>query len=142
MIASTFRGRVSAEGKLVLNDDAKRRLKVWMGSLAGEDVDFVIRKYRANRSTAQNAWVWGVAYPLIAEHVGYDRHEIDDLHYALVAKCFGTHVDERLGTDVPNARSSKLTTKQFSDYMEWLVRFAAQELGVVIPLPDEAEVAA
>jgi hypothetical protein len=92
---------------------------------------------RRRRSDRQNAWIWGVAYPLIAETLGYDRHEHDEIHYALVAKCFGTHHDDKLAIDVPNVRSSKLSTKQFSDYMDWLVRFAAQEWGCVIPLPDE-----
>lgn len=101
-----------------------------------EDVE--IRPRRRTRSTDQNAWIWGVAYPQIAEALGYEPHEIEELHYGLVAKWGGEHFDKRLGAMVPNKRSSKLTTKEFSDYMEWLVRFGAKECGgVVIELPDE-----
>lgn len=122
-------GRIDAE--------LRGRIFATLRKHAGAELDIEIRAHRKNRSLAQNAWLWGCAYPLIAEEIGYDRHEHDELHYWLVATCFGTHFDERLGADVPNARSSKLTTKEFGDYMEWLVRFAAQKWNCVIPLPDE-----
>ena len=108
--------------------------------LAGKPV--VIKARTSKRSLDQNAYVWGVAYPIIAESLGYDLHEHEDLHYALVAKCFGEHFDKRVGAMVPNKRSSKMTTAEFSTYMEWLVRFAATDLGgIVVPLPGESEVA-
>lgn len=110
--------------------------------LAARRVEVVVRRERSRRSLAQNAWVWGVAYPLLAETLGYDRDEHETLHYALVEKWGGKRFDERLRVDVPNKRSSKLSTVEFSDYMEWLVRFAAREFNCVIPLPDEAEVGA
>ncbi len=95
------------------------------------------------RTPKQNAWIWGVAYPAIADALGYEPHETEELHYGLVAKWAGEHFDKRLAAMVPNKRSSKLTTKEFSDYMEWLVRFAAKECGgVYIELPDEKESAA
>ena len=122
---------------LRLDAEAKARLKL----LAGERVE--IRKVKRTRSLDQNAWIWGVAYPQLAEALGYEPHEIEELHYGLVAKWGGEHFDKRLGAMVPNKRSSKLTTKEFSDYMEWLVRFAAKECGgVVIELPDERKMIA
>jgi hypothetical protein len=124
-----------------LRDGVAGRLRDYIRTLPVDgELELTVRVRRKRRSLDQNAWIWGVAYPLLGEGLGYDRHEIDDMHYALVAKCFGTHVDDRLGTEVPNVRSSKLTTKEFSEYMDWLVRFAAG-YGVVIPLPDEAEAA-
>jgi hypothetical protein len=126
---------VTASG-LKLDAGNKARLK----ALDGLQVE--IRRVKKTRSLDQNAWIWGVAYPEIAEAVGYEPHEIEELHYGLVAKWGGEHFDKRLGAMVPNKRSSKLTTKEFSDYMEWLVRFAAKECGgVVITLPDEREAA-
>lgn len=101
-------------------------------------LDVEIRHHRAKRSLDQNAWVWGVAYPPMAKALGYEPHELEELHYGLVAKWGGEHFDKRLREMVPNKRSSNLTTKEFSDYMEWLVRFAAKECGgVLITLPDE-----
>jgi hypothetical protein len=138
----TFRSRVSAEGDHKMAGDERDRLRVWLKTLRGKDTELVIRERKSQRSLDQNAWIWGVAYPVIAEALGYDSHEIEELHYGLVAKWGGEHFDKRLGAMVPNKRSSKLTTKEFSDYMEWLVRFAAVELGgIVVPLPGESEAA-
>jgi hypothetical protein len=128
-----IRAVISADGsRLVFATGERQRL----ASMAGQPVE--IRRQKKDRSLDQNAWCWGVAYPLIAESLGYEPHEIEELHYGLVAKWGGEHFDKRLGAMVPNKRSSKLTTKEFSDYMEWLVRFGAKECGGVnVPLPGE-----
>jgi hypothetical protein len=120
--------------------DTRPLFDAYAKAFEGERVELVLRNRKSQRSLDQNAWIWGVAYPLLAEGLGYDAHEHDVLHYALVEKWGGSSWDKRLRTMVPNKRSSHLTTKEFSDYMEWLVRFAA-ECGVIVPLPDEAEVA-
>lgn len=134
---ATFYGRVDLQGRLLFPRDIRIRHDARIVSFTGKNVVVTVEEAKATRSLKQNAWIWGVAYPLIAETIGYDRHEHDELHYWLVATCFGTHFDERISAEVPNARSSKLTTKEFGDYMEWLVRFAAQKWSCVIPLPDE-----
>ena len=123
-------------GRLEFHD--KALLQRWVRSLDGSIVDVRIERHKNRRSLDQNAWIWGVAYPAIADAIGYERDEIEDLHYALVTKWGGEHFDKRMGAMVPNKRSSKLTTREFSDYMEWLVRFGAQECGgLYIALPDE-----
>lgn len=133
-----FHGRISADGRLELAEDEQRVRRNYLQRLAGKDVDVIVKVHRNQRSLDQNAWHWGVAIPVIADALGYDRDEHDDLHYALVAKCFGTHVDPVLQQEVPNVRSSKLSTVQFSELMEWEVRWAAKEHGIVVPLPNEA----
>lgn len=129
-------------GRLEFPEDTKRLMRQWVGTLNGTVVDVTIQPHRKQRSIDQNAYIWGVAYPVLAEALGYDHHEHEDLHYALIAKCFGEHFDKRIGAMVPNKRSSKLTTREFSEYMEWLVRFAAVDCGgVIVPLPGESEAA-
>ena len=143
MIVPVFRARVvDVEGtpRLRFIEDERRRFDRWLTTLVGKEIVLSANARGAKRSLDQNAWIWGVAYPLLAETLGYDRDEIEDMHYALVARCFGTHVDARIGAEVPNARSSKLTTKEFSEYMEWLTRFSAKQFNCVIPLPDEERV--
>lgn len=127
-------GRI-VDGKLKLESPRAFRTSIWRMKPGPVVVSVEVKK--SKRTLDQNAWVWAVAYPIIAETLGYDRHEHADLHYALVAKCFGTHHDPALGMEIPNKRSSNLTTKEFSEYMEWLVRFAAQEFNCQLPLPDE-----
>lgn len=136
-----FHGRVTDDGERIVFADQERFLRRgYLRQLAGKAVDMVVRPHRHRRSDRQNRWWWGVAVPLIAQELGYDKHEHEDVHYALVAKCFGTHVDERLKQEVPNKRSSALSTEDFSQLMEWSVRFSAQELGIVVPLPNESEI--
>ena len=54
-----------------------------------------------------------------------------------MARFFGTHTDKITGATVPNARSSKLSTKEFSELIDGTVKWAAQELGIVVPMPDD-----
>lgn len=137
-----FHAHISEDGQRVVFAEQERLLRRgYLKRLAGKAVDVLVRVHRNRRSDKQNRWHWGIAVPLIAQELGYDKHEHEDVHYALVAKCFGTHFDERLKQDVPNKRSSSLSTDEFSQLMEWEVRFAAQELGIVVPLPGESEAA-
>ena len=136
-----FNGEITPDGRLQMDGIEASQRRRYLRSLAGKRVGVVIRERRAQRSHNQNAWLWGVAIPLLAEAFGYDQHEHEQLHYQLLAECFGTVYDQRFGRDVCRVTSSRLTTKEFSDYMEWLVRWAAVEHGCVIPLPNESEAA-
>lgn len=120
---ATYFGRVGGDGTLVA------RCPLLAGKLV------TIRARASKRSIEQNKWLWGVALPLIAEHCGYDAHEHEALHYALLSVRFGTV--EAFGHQVPARTTSKMNTRDFAAYMDWLVRYAATELGVIIPLPDE-----
>lgn len=136
-------GSVSANGRLQFTADERRALDMWLSTLVGRPVDITIKVHRNTRSLAQNAWWWGVAVPMIADAMGCDLHEHEQVHYALVAKCFGCLHDEKTGLDVPNERSSHLSTAKFAELMEWACRFAAETWpGLVIPLPGESEAAA
>lgn len=138
-----FHGVVSVDGTQLVLAGAERHLRHgYLKHLAGQSIDVVIRKHRNRRSVQQNRWHWGIAVPLIAHELGYDKHEHEDVHYALVAKCFGTRFDAKLRQEIPNVRSSRLTTAQFAELMEWEVRWAASEYGIVVPLPGEIEAAA
>jgi|SRR6185369_2600960 len=119
----------------------------FLGTVRGSELTVTVEKKSRKRSVVQNAWLWGVAYPLIAESIGYDHHEHEHLHYDLLAVRFGTKavtplVDGAPPRIVPKQTSAGLTTKEFSEYMEWLVRFAAEKFSVVLPLPDEKREAA
>jgi len=137
-----FHAQVTEDGERVVFEAEERvRRQNYLRRLAGKRIDVVLRLHRNRRSLDQNAWHWGVAIPIIADALGYDKDEHEQLHYALVAKCFGTKRDPILQQEVPVVRSSKLTTAQFSELMEWEVRWAAREHGIVVPLPDESSAA-
>lgn len=129
-MVTRFKARVQGGILVGLNRD---KLRVEVAAFEGKPVVLTITDQRSNQ---QNAWLWSVALPMIAEHLGYDHHEHEALHYDLLAQRFGT-VARPSGLVMPTQTSSKLSVKDFSEYMEWLVRFAAESFGVVIPLPDE-----
>lgn len=133
-------GKVQRDGRITFDPANRRILDRWLLTLIEKEVDVEVVKHKKRRTLPQNAWHWAVAVPMIAAAVGYepdDEAGHEAVHYGLVAKCFGTTWNEKLKQDVPNARSSRLSTEEFSHLMEWEVRFAAKEYGVYIPMPDE-----
>lgn len=140
-IVPIWHGKVSDDGERIEFLDVERqRRRGYLKSLAGRTIDFTIKIHREKRSDRQNRWWWGIAVPLIAHELGYDKHEHETVHYALVSKCFGTKWDPVMKQEIPMVRSSALTTVQFSELMEWAVRWAATEHGMSVPLPGDAEV--
>ena len=139
MQVPVWRGRVTDDGRLTLDSMQAQDRRSYLRGLIGKAVEVVVRVHRKRRSVDQNAWLWGPAYDVLGETLGYDVHERDQMHYAILAEYFGTAYDPRSGREWPARTSSGLTTKEFSDFMEWLVRWAAMEHGVVIPFPDESE---
>lgn len=126
------------DGKLIVDrrDDFRR----YIGGLKGKTLEVTVRERGTQRSNQQSRWEWGVAIKLLAEHCGYDRHEQKALHYDLVKLCFGTHVNPTTGFEIPNVvNSSQLSTKEFGVFMEWIVKWAAEFHGVIIPLPDDVD---
>lgn len=113
------------------------RRRAFLQGLRGRDVEVRIRAPRKDKSHPQLGWWWGVFLPQLAEALGYERDELEELHYGLCAKCWGTHYDRVLLVEVANHRMSKSSTKDMSDLMDWGVRWAAKEHGLVISLPDE-----
>jgi hypothetical protein len=143
--AKVFTGFCDDEGHSAL-DDRKAFVAYIAEHFKGEEFELTIQKRTRQRSVRQLRWLWGVALPLIAEHCGYDKHEHERLHYDLLAVRFGTVavvplVEGASPRIVPTKTTSDLNTKDMSDYMEWLVRYAAEKFDTVIPLPDERDMA-
>jgi len=139
-----FLAFVDDDGRLGVSD--RTGFRAYLRQFAGKNVIVSVNEPSKKRSLAQNRWLWGQALPLIAEHCGYDRHEHERLHYDLLSVRFGTTAVAPLITGappriVPTRTSSELTTAEFSDYMDWLTRYAAETFDVILPLPDESRVA-
>jgi len=91
------------------------------------------------RSSAQNRWLWGVAYPMIAEKLGYETWEV---HEVMKLKLNPVHLE--IGDEVMTVGGStaKMSKERFSEYKEQLQRWAAQFLGLYIPDPNEVPIGA
>lgn len=105
----------------------------------GERIDLIVKKHKAQRSLDQNAYWWAVPVTILADHCGY---EPEQMHYALLGEWRG-YIDGLGWQKIPRcASSSKLTTAEFTDLIEWVQRWAATEMNVQIPAPSEWEQAA
>lgn len=84
-------------------------------------------QHRAKRSPEQNKLLWAI-YTRMAEGTG---HTAEEIHEAMKVKFLPPQFIQ-IGDEsvkVP-ASSSRLDTKQFSDFVEQVQMFAATELGI------------
>jgi hypothetical protein len=100
-----------------------------------------VKLYRKRRSDQQNRYLWGVVYATILKDGGeaLGGWTADDLHEYFLGEHFGWETLEGFGRKrvKPIRRSGKLTTVEFSDYVDFIQRKAA-ELGVYIPDANES----
>ena len=82
------------------------------------------------RSSPQNRYYWGICVEILSEHIGFTPEETHEIlkHKFLNPK-------EAMGYSIyPN--TTQLDTREFNQYIEKIQRWAAQELGCVIPDPQ------
>lgn len=99
-----------------------------------------IKLRRQPRSVSQNRLYWMWVTCIVDETTG-DKSLIPALHKYL-RQCFlgVTEYDILDGRQVTITRSTKeLNTKEMSDYLERIQQFAASELGIVLPNPQDLQ---
>jgi hypothetical protein len=113
------------------------RLVAFLSGLPTESAWKVsVSEWKRTRSNEQNAYLWGVVYKTICDHLpGWDA---DDVHEYCLGECFGWETLEGLGRKrlKPVRRSSRLSVTEFADYVAWIQRTMA-ERGIDIPDPNE-----
>jgi hypothetical protein len=98
-----------------------------------------VTEQKRRRTTQQNRYLWGVAYPAILTG-GWEAlrgWDAEDIHEFMLGECFGWETVEGFGKRrlKPLKRSAKLTTLEFSDFVAFIQRKAA-EFGVYVPDPE------
>jgi hypothetical protein len=109
----------------------------------------VVEPVKIDRTLQQNRYLNGVAYKMIGEVTGYERAEIHEYFLGLF---FGWRqkkvprkpsnprglesVPVRTTTTDESGKRALLSTEDFWKYVEFLQRFAAERLHLVIPDPD------
>lgn len=108
-----------------------------------------IEPVKDERTVSQNAYLFGVCYPLMSEYSGYEKAE---LHEYLLGEFYGW-VDKRVPKkpsnptgkeSIPRRTTTKnekgkrdvLDKKPFGEFVDFVQRFAAEKLMLVIPDPD------
>lgn len=118
------------DGKLRL--DYKAQFDAYIKRFEGDEVVVKVTKRRSQRSDEQNGYWWAVVVPLLAEHCGYTH---DEMHDALKLK-FLSREDMSKGL-IRVGSTAKLNTLEFADLVDRVALWAAEDFGVVIPLPDK-----
>jgi hypothetical protein len=108
-----------------------------IGYFEGKEVLVQIEKPKKKRSLAANGYYWGVVLPMIANYMGEDN--LDYVHAIMKSECLKTIKIIRGKAYTAVGSTKKLTTNQFSDYLERVRRFAASEMSLNIPDPDPAQ---
>lgn len=128
-----------ADGKLELKnkDQFIRALK----NIKDGPVELIVKRWRANRSTQQNAWYHACIIPIITDAInelqGEEAFSRTEIHEFLKSKFNTRTVINEGGQEVRIARStSNLTTTEFTAYVEQVRAWAIDMLDVTIPDPD------
>ena len=102
----------------------------WLVTLEGQRVVTETKKFRKNRTDAQNRYWWGVVIDILSQHTGYEPEE---MHDAIKIKFMPV---EKVGL-IAGKSTTHLTTIEFVDLIERVQRWAAQYLQCYIPDPNE-----
>lgn len=113
-----------------------------------------VSAWKPSRSNEQNAYLFGVAYPLLADAKGYT---VDEIHEWMCGTFFGwvdkpcpktprnpegiASCPRRTTTRDENGKRDVISKAQFSDFIAMVQRIGAHA-GVFIPDPEQGRVPA
>jgi hypothetical protein len=124
------------DGKVKLTAHSRLKFDEYIASLKeGDRLYLTVGKLsdKKIRSVEANNYYWGVIVHILALEIGYDK---EDMHEALRHKFLQWEGVEGIPTCVT---TTKLSTDQFWQYCEMIRRWAATDLGIYIPDPNEID---
>jgi len=129
-------GHLGADGQIRAN---KKLLRQLLHGRRECEVEIIIRRAYATRSIKANAFYWGVVLQALAEHTG---HLPEELHSVLKAKFLpkALAVCDLNGTIqgefVIGGSTTSLSVEEFTSYLDRVIEWANESLGVLIPPAD------
>jgi hypothetical protein len=115
-----------------------RRLVIQQIAELPNDQPWIIQveKYSKRRTLQQNAFLHAVPLRMLADETG---HDVEDLKTYLLGECFGWEAYEMFGErrKRPTLSSSQLSVEQFAHFLDWIEAWAVENLGMIIPKPNE-----
>lgn len=128
------------EQSFILQRSVERNLTRLVAFLSALPKDcawkITVCEWKRTRSNQQNAYLWSCVYPTILQHLpGWDA---DDLHEFFLGEWSGWEVLEGFGRKRlrPVRRSSKLSTTEFMDFIDFIQRKMAERC-IYVPDPNE-----
>lgn len=125
---------IAENGRLKI--DKRDRFQKYLNTLKGRVILTLQRSTpKMERSTSQNRYYWGVLIRMVADEMG---HLVPDDAHDFMKRLF-----LKRGIDFKGKRyevvgsTASLDTIEFEKYLDRCRQWAAQELNLVIPLPNE-----
>jgi len=123
-----FQGTVK-DGKIKLYN--LESYKEYLLTIDG-DVEVIVRKPIKRKTNPQLRYLFGVVYKMISEHTGMDIEEVD----MAMKMMFALNTD----TAIPTVKLKRnMSTTEVMEFTERTKRWAAEDLGLYIPEPNEVE---
>lgn len=126
-------------GKITSN---RKPISDAVAAFEDKEITITIAKKSKKRSNEQNAYLWGVVYPIVKnglKDAGYNNVSTEQVHELLKSMFIKEDLVSESTGEVMTivGRSSELTTSQFMEYLEDIKQFAAEQLNCYIPDPNE-----
>lgn len=119
-----------------LSEGQLRRLAAFYKLNDGKTVQITVRETGKPRSNNQNRYYWSICVGMIADETG---HTAEEVHEFLKAKLLPRYTVTIASESISATKStSDLSTDQFETFLNHVRAFAAIELGLTIPLPNES----
>lgn len=124
------------DSTLALSQHQRDKMARFFSSHEGKYVQMTLRQQGKPRSNHQNRYYHGVVLQMIADETGHTPEEI----HAFCKSMFLPRLHVLLAgheIEVPKSTTT-LSTDEFEVYLDRVRAFAAQELGIAVPLPHES----
>lgn len=130
-----FHGRVDGQARLVLAPAEALMRRTYLRTLINRNVELILRKERVKRSLDQNGYLHAVPFPLLADAIG---DSVEGVKFDLMGEKWGWTTTAH-GRHIPvKPHTSDMTVDECTEFIDWLIPWAATNHGVVIPYPNEA----
>jgi len=93
-------------------------------------------QHGSRRSLEANAYLWGVVYPTIGNHLGYSSEEVHEIYKKmfLEREYFLTNTSGEVVDTVKAPGTTRTMSKMiFWEYVDKVIMHAGGELGITIP---------
>lgn len=120
----------------VLRLDARTLFSVYLKKFRNQPVQVIVKKLARKKSRNQLGYLFGVVYPVLADHVGYRDYEVEEVHDAVMRILRGLKpAPNPLGLRVSLA---EMEHEQVSEYIEDVRHWALVNHGCVTPDAEKA----
>jgi len=128
-----FRAKISSGRMLYHNAET---IQSYLRTIEGKEVRVGINIITKTRTLNQNAYYFGVVIKILSDEFGY----LDDEMHEELKRKFNPVASRLEKGKVIGGSTRRMNTKEFEQYCEKIRIWAARDLNIMIPLPNEAAV--